>query len=186
MSSTEELVRLAQRGDTTAFSELVRRYQRASILSAYAVLGDFHASQDATQEALVIAYRKIQSLREPASFGPWLLQTVRRTAIRLQQKQSPELIGTENMDRSPPQDADWLAKYEEVIEQLARLPENERIVAVMRYVDGLSVKGIAQSTGRPIGTVTKNFHAGCNDYAIGYRSNHEITKRNRRRPEEHW
>ena len=160
MSSTEELVNSAQRGDTTAFAELVRRYQRASILSAYAVLGDFHASQDAAQEALVIAYRKIESLREPASFGPWLLQIVRRQAIRLQQKRKPKLIGNENMDRSIPQETEWIAKYEEVIEQLARLPENERIVAVMRYVDGQSVKEIAQSTGSPVGTVTKQLSRG--------------------------
>ena len=56
MSSTEELVKLAQRGDTAAFTGLVRRYQRASILSAYAVLGDFHTSQDAAQEAFVIGF----------------------------------------------------------------------------------------------------------------------------------
>lgn len=155
MSSTEELVKLAQRGDTAAFTGLVRRYQRAPILSAYAVLGDFHTSQDAAQEAFVIAYRKLRELREPASFGPWLLQTVRRRAIRLQQKRKPELVGTVNMDQSTQQNGDWMAKYEEVIEQLARLPEHERLITILRYVDGHSVKEIAASTGRPVGTVTK-------------------------------
>ncbi len=155
MLSTEELVKLAQQGDTTAFAELVRRYRRASILSAYAVLGDFHSSQDAAQEALVIAYRKLSDLREPASFGPWLLQTVRRRALRLQQQRKPQEVGNENMDQAIPQNRDWMAKYEEVLEQLARLPHNERVVTTMRYIDGHSAKEIAEITGRPVGTVTK-------------------------------
>ena len=65
---SEELVRIAQSGDTSAFGELVRRYQRAAVLTAYGVLSDFHASQDAAQEAFVIAYRKLESLRSVADF----------------------------------------------------------------------------------------------------------------------
>ena len=72
MPSTEELVKAAQAGRTAAFAELVRRYERAAIVTAYSVLGDFHWAQDAAQEAFVIVYQKLSGLRDPASFGPWL------------------------------------------------------------------------------------------------------------------
>ena len=53
------------------------------------------------------------------------------------------------------QSGDWMQPYKEVVQHIARLPEHERIVTVMRYVDGLSVKEIAELTGRPVGTITK-------------------------------
>ncbi len=152
---SEELVKLAQSGDTTALAELVKRYQRASILTAYAVLGDFHASQDAAQEAFIIAWQKLDGLRNPASFGPWLLRIVRRRALRLLRQRKPGATQIEVIDLPEKQPLDWLGKYRDVVEQIARLPEHERLIMVMRYVDGQSVKDIASFTDRPIGTVTK-------------------------------
>jgi RNA polymerase sigma-70 factor (ECF subfamily) len=51
--------------------------------------------------------------------------------------------------------SDWRARYEDVIEQLGRLPEHERIAVVLRYVDGNSIQEIADATGRPTGTIKK-------------------------------
>ena len=53
MPSTEELVKAAQAGEISAFAELVRRYERAVIITAHSVLGDFHLAQDAAQEAFL-------------------------------------------------------------------------------------------------------------------------------------
>ncbi len=63
MTSTAELVGRSQSGDQGAFAELVRRYERAVIVTAWGVLGDFHAAQDAGQEAFLIAYRNVGRLR---------------------------------------------------------------------------------------------------------------------------
>ena len=155
MPSTEELVEAARAGETTAFGELVRRYERAAIITAHAVLGDFHLAQDAAQEAFIIAYRELEQLRDAATFGPWLLKIARRRSLRLQRGSSARLIDTECVDLARPQTNDWLQKYSDVVQQFARLPEHERIVTVMRYVDGRSVRDIADSTGRPTGTITK-------------------------------
>jgi RNA polymerase sigma-70 factor (ECF subfamily) len=155
MPSTEELVKAAQAGGTAAFAELVRRYERAAILTAYSVLGDFHWAQDAAQEAFVIAYQKLGRLRDPASFGPWLLRIARHRAVRLNRGRKPEPAETEYIELAGIPTRDWMQPYREVVEQIARLPEHERIVTVMRYVDGLSAKEIAESTGRPVGTITK-------------------------------
>ena len=89
MPSTEELVKAAQVGEGSAFAELVRRYERAAIITAHSVLGDFHSSQDAAQEASIIAYQELNQLRDAASFGPWLLQIARRRALRMLGNQGP-------------------------------------------------------------------------------------------------
>jgi RNA polymerase sigma-70 factor, ECF subfamily len=155
MPSTEELVKAAQAGGTAAFAELVRRYERAAIVTAYSVLGDFHWAQDATQEAFVIAYQKLGRLRDLASFGPWLLRIARHWALRLKRGRKAETAGMDCDEFTATRADDWMEPYREVARQIARLPEHERIVTVMRYVDGLSVKEIAELTGRPVGTITK-------------------------------
>ena len=155
MPSTAELVESAQTGDKTAFAELVRRYERVALITAHSVLGDFHWAQDAAQEAFVIAYQKLSGLRDAASFGPWLLRIVRRRAARQKHGQKPELTGINCIELTSRQNPNWLEPYKEALEQLARLPDHEQIVTVMRYVDGHSVKEIADLTGRPVGTITK-------------------------------
>ena len=155
MPSTEELVKAAQAGETSAFAELVRRYERAAVITAQSVIGDFHSSQDAAQEAFIIAYQELNQLRDAASFGPWLLQIARRRALRLQRKGNAERAGTQYVDSVTTQTNDWSERYADVVQQLARLPDHERIVIVMRYVNGHSVKEIADLTGRSTGTITK-------------------------------
>jgi RNA polymerase sigma-70 factor (ECF subfamily) len=155
MPSTEELVRAAQAGETAAFAQLVRCYERAAIITAHSVLSDFHLAQDAAQEAFVIAYGRLGRLRDAASFGPWLLRIVRRRALRLRRGRNAGHVVAGRIDCAAVEKCDWMEPYQAVVQQIARLPEHERIVIVMRHVDGLSVKEIAEATGRPVGTVTK-------------------------------
>ena len=155
MPSTEELVKATQAGEVSAFAELVRRYERAAIITAHSVLGDFHLAQDAVQEAFVYAHSMLNQLRSAASFGPWLLRLARRRAIRLQRTRRGERIGTDGIDGAARETCNWMEPFGAVAREIARLPDHERIVVVMRYVDGCSVKDIADATGRPVGTITK-------------------------------
>jgi RNA polymerase sigma-70 factor (ECF subfamily) len=155
MPSTKELLEAARAGQAAAFAELVRRYERAAIITAHSQLGDFHLAQDAAQEAFVIAYRRLDQLRDGASFGPWLLRIARRRALRFGRRRRAEPASIESVDCPTAAAPDWIEPYQEVVRHLGRLPEHERIVAVMRHVDGRSVQEIADATGRPVGTITK-------------------------------
>jgi len=73
----------------------------------------------------------------------------------VQRKRGAERTGTIGIDRAAKEACNWMEPYEAVAREIARLPEHERIVVVMRYVDGCSVKDIADATGRPVGTITK-------------------------------
>jgi len=133
----------------------VRRYECAAIITAHSVLGDFHLAQDAAQEAFSYAHSMLNQLRSAASFGPWLLRIARRRAIRLQRTRGAERTGTGGIDCATKGACGWMEPFEAVAREIARLPEHERIVVVMRYVDGCSVKDIAGATERPVGTITK-------------------------------
>ena len=63
-------------GRLAAFAEIVRRYQDMAYGCAYAILGDFHLAEDASQEAFVAAYRELPNLREPKAFAGWLRRPV--------------------------------------------------------------------------------------------------------------
>ena len=156
MRSSAELVRLAQAGDQSAFAELVGRYERVVTASAWAVLRDFHAAQDVAQECFVIAHGQLRSLRAADAFGPWLLRTVRREALRRAARSRTMIsINADAHEAAAPAGGGWEEEFESVVEALSRLPEQERVVVVLRYLDVLSVNEIAQATDRPVGTVTK-------------------------------
>ncbi len=155
MLSTEELVKAVKSGDMDAFSELVRRYERTVIITAWAITSDFHIAQDVAQEAFVIAYQQLHQLREAKGFGPWILRIVKREAVRSGKKSQRETGAPFHLPEAFPAPDSWWREYEEIVPLLAQLPDQERVVMTLRYLDGLSVREIAETTGRPSGTVTK-------------------------------
>jgi RNA polymerase sigma-70 factor (ECF subfamily) len=155
MPTTDELVTAVRAGEKSAFAQLVQLYQRAAIITAHSVLRDPDRAQDAAQEAFVIAYTKLNQLHTPAAFGPWLLKIVRRRASLMQRERREEQLEPDIAVADSQQSSHWLYRYEEVIEQLARLPEHERTVVVLRYLNGHSVQEIADTIGKPVGTIKK-------------------------------
>ncbi len=155
MPSTEELVKAAKAGEVSAFSELVCRYEGTVTVTAWSVVRDFHAAQDVAQESFVIAYQKLDRLRDAKAFGPWVLTIVKREALLAKQKRSREASGAVALDETIPAQGGWWCEFQEIVPLLAQLPEQERLVVSLRYLDGLSVRDVAEATGRPVGTVTK-------------------------------
>jgi RNA polymerase sigma-70 factor (ECF subfamily) len=77
----DELVRLAQAGDVTAFDQLVGRHQAAVYRAALAALRSPEDAEEAAQDALVRAWTKLASFRGEASFRTWLLSIAWNRAI---------------------------------------------------------------------------------------------------------
>jgi RNA polymerase sigma-70 factor, ECF subfamily len=160
MPSTEELVIAVRAGEKPAFAQLVRLYERAAIITAHSVLQDHGRAQDAAQDGFVIAYTKLNQLYRAAAFGPWLLKIVRHRALLMQRERREERLGSDIVAGNFQRSSDWIHRYEEVVEQLARLPEHERMALVLRYVDGHSVQEIADTIGKPVGTIKKQLSRG--------------------------
>ena len=151
-----ELVKAVVAGDRRMFAELVERYERAVRGVAMNVLADHHAAQDATQEAFVVAYRKVGSLRNGRAFGPWLLRIAHREAVRMA-RQRPKAVQLETLADFPAGERD--GRLDEasrrLLGEVMRLPEHERDVLMHKHFGGHGVRSIAEMTGRPVGTITK-------------------------------
>ena len=145
MRTTAELVAATHSGDRDAFAELVRRYERAVISTAWSVLNDYHTAQDVAQESFVIAFRNLGNLRNAQTFGSWLLTLTRREAVRHSRK-TPALASVDSvpelLNESPT--SAWVQDCEELAKAIGRLPDHEKEVVVFHYLDGYSAAEVAK------------------------------------------
>lgn len=171
MMDEAELIRLAQRGDVSAFNELVLRHQALAYNVAYRVMGDEAAAADATQEAFISAYTHIKDFRG-GSFKSWLLRTVTNAcydALRYgKRRPATSLEGLSEGGDDPDGDFnDFIPSPEEgpadaaergdlrgfIARAALALPPDQRITFVLSDVQGLSYDEIAEATGASLGTV---------------------------------
>jgi RNA polymerase sigma-70 factor, ECF subfamily len=139
-----------------AGSELDRTYRLAGFL-----LGDAHEAEDATQEALIRAWRSIGSLRDPDGFRPWfdrILVNLCRDRLRGRRRiRFIPLDGTAELVHARDPFAAVLDR-DEVLGRLNMLDSDERIVVVLHYWADLTLVAVAQRLGWPIGTVKSRLH----------------------------
>ncbi len=150
-----ELVKAVLAGKGAAYGDLIRRYERSVRAATLAVLGDFHAAEDATQETFVVAYRKLDALLRPSAFGAWVLRIAHRQALRAVRKHRAAETLDPNVAVQAPHNGRLDEDSEGLLTAVAALPEHERRVVMLHYFDGHSVAVISAMCGRPLGTVTK-------------------------------
>ncbi|MFN8621523.1 MAG: sigma factor, partial [Chloroflexota bacterium] len=78
---TDELVHAARRGDREAYADLVRARGDRLFGIAHRIVRDIDRAEDAVQEALVIAWRDLPALRDPARFDAWLTKVLVRCCV---------------------------------------------------------------------------------------------------------
>lgn len=164
-----ELVKRSQEGDRASFDILVREHYSLVYNIAYRMLGDHDRAADATQSAMVRAYKALSRFRQDATFSTWLYRIVTNVCLdELRQKergtQSLTLL-TENSDTEleerdipdskgdPAADAEQRERQELVQEALGRLASEHRAVVVMYDLSGLSYEEMAETLEIPLGTV---------------------------------
>ena len=156
------LVERARRGDGDAYGELVIRYQGIAARTAYVITRDASEAEDAAQEAFVKAYQALDRFREGAPFRPWLLRIVANEAINRRKSagRRPTVELTQAFDRplddraATPEDAALASESRRtVLEALARLREEDRLVIAYRYFLDLSETEMADTLGVARGTV---------------------------------
>jgi RNA polymerase sigma-70 factor (ECF subfamily) len=155
-STDRDLVLRARRGDREAFAALVARERDRLVATARALTGDHHVGEDCAQEALVVAFRKLGDLRDPASFRPWLARILVRKAHRARRRRgaSPEPLAPEDVATWPrARDDD-----EEVRRALGGLRESDRTLIVLRHLDDLGYAEIAEALGITSKKVKSRLH----------------------------
>ncbi|HEX6475559.1 MAG TPA: RNA polymerase sigma factor [Candidatus Limnocylindria bacterium] len=152
---TRDLVERAMHGDREAFGVLAERSLDRLVGTAGLILRDTDAAQDATQNALIRAWRDLPTLRDPDRFGSWLYRLLVNSCTDLRRRQqrhahralAPEHAGT-TIDA-----AQSLAERDALAAALDRLSDEHRAVVVLHYYAGLSHPEISTAIGEPLGTV---------------------------------
>jgi RNA polymerase sigma-70 factor (ECF subfamily) len=163
--SDEELVKQAIDGDERAFMALVRRYETAIFRLTIALLGHREDAEDATQDTFVLAFRRLQTLRDASSFPLWLRKLAIRVCLRYRRRRTAEREFIEPLsgereseilfraDLDPESEVEKSELRELVRRIVSELPEPFQVVIVLYHMDGLSYEEIAKVLGISIGTV---------------------------------
>lgn len=169
----EVLVELTLLGDGTAYEELVTRYQRAVMGTAYKVTKNRFSAEDASQDAFVSAWMNLCELRDASKFGAWVCSFAKncaRTLERHYRAAIPDisldtLEGFEIADEDEPFAEDDL---ENVRRSVDLLSEKIRETVRLHYFEGKSVAEIAEILSVPVGTVKWRLSEGRKQLRKGY------------------
>ncbi len=163
-------IKQAQKGDIPAFNQLVRAHQQVVYRTAFRVLGDQAAAEDATQDAFISAFKHIRSYRG-GSFKAWLLRIVTNACydqLRAKQRRPTASLDALLLDPdNPAPGADPAAPREASPEEYAErkelgakiqqgldtLPPDQRVTLVLVDIEGFSYEDAAQATDTNVGTV---------------------------------
>jgi RNA polymerase sigma-70 factor (ECF subfamily) len=157
------LIARAQRGETAAYEELVRRHRPDAYRAALSVTGDADDAEDATQDACIKAYRALGTFDPAAPFRPWLVRIAanearnrRRSAQRraqLAERAAVDAASSISHALEPEAVALERERREALRSALDGLRPEDRQMVRSRYFAALSDAELAARLGIPRGTV---------------------------------
>jgi RNA polymerase sigma-70 factor (ECF subfamily) len=160
-----DVIQACQRGDQDAFRVLFESHKDRVYSIALRYAGDSASAMDIAQETFLKLMSNIGQFRGDASFESWLYRLVVNSCLdhhRRRRRFLPLLGQALDMFRAPRESAlhDLLREEQEerVQQVVAQLPEEQRIVVVLRYTEGLSYEEIADLLGCRRGTVASRLN----------------------------
>lgn len=163
------LVKQFQDGDIDAFNRLVERWHSKIHRFAYRFFADADEANEITQKTFIKTYQKVSELKEPDKFSSWIykiannlcLDELKRAGRR---KSSPLEAWIEQNDQAQKQTpADKLENKQlgEIIQKaLLTLPDEQRVVFILKEYEGLKFREIADILEAPENTVKSRMYYG--------------------------
>ncbi|HHW44029.1 MAG TPA: sigma-70 family RNA polymerase sigma factor [Desulfotomaculum sp.] len=163
----QELIDRARNGDLDAFTDLVCRYEKKVFTAAYRIMGNYSDACDLAQEVFIRVYQALPRFRGDCSFITWLYRITAnlcRDELRRQGRQKKnsldEMLASSAgkslpVDQCPsPCESLERREFQEIVQGcLNELPEEYRLVLIMREIQGLSYDEIAATLDISLGTV---------------------------------
>ena len=166
-----QLIRKVLSGDDAAFGILVEKYQKSVHALAWRKIQDFHYAEEIMQDTFLRAYKKLPTLKNPNQFSGWLHVIANRLCIDWMRSQKSVM---QSLEDTPAAEIDKSSYAYHVSEQrmteriehhhelvkklLEKLPENERKVVTLYYLDEMSTKEIGKFMGVSVNTITSRLH----------------------------
>lgn len=153
-----ELLQLAQRGDVTAFNQVVTAYRRRILGTISRLIGRPEDVEDVAQEVFLRLYFSLDQLRTPEVFEPWLYRLTvnasydylrkskRRPESRMSDLSEQQVMMADAAAGSKAQteEGDRRRVRDTVNSLLASVSEEDRILLTLKEVEGLSLKELEQ------------------------------------------
>lgn len=158
-ASDQDLIAAINRGDAAAFEALYYRYRDWVVRLAYRFTGDRDAALDVLQDTFAYLLGKFPRFRLTSRMTTFLYPVVRNISISVRRK-AIRFVSNEDalLDAAAEESGDRLASRSELAAALASLPEAQREVLLMRYVDDFTLQEIADILRIPLGTVKSRIH----------------------------
>lgn len=151
----------ASRGDEDAFASIAAASVDRCYALAYRILRDPERAQDATQQALLGAWRDLPTLHDAERFDAWLYRLVVHACYahaRSDRRWEARVQRIPSADFSAPDGADAVALRDELERGFRRLSPEQRAVVVLHHYVGYPLTDIAATLGIPVGTARSRLH----------------------------
>ena len=166
-----ELVKNFQSNNLDAFDILVVRYQDVIFNLCYRLLGDFDDADDCAQEVFIKAYRNLNGFKLQSSFSTWLhriaintcknkissvKRRIRKKMIRLNNTSNNDngfSMDIEDNSYNPAEIYEKMEMENNIQKAINLLPEKEKLLIVLRDIEGKSYEELSSITGIKLGTV---------------------------------
>lgn len=156
-----DLVSLARKGDSEAFSLLVARHQHMAYNVSYRFMRDCALAEDMAQEAFLKAYRGLKGFRGDSSFSTWMYRVTASVCLTelSKRKRRNEVPLLPIHERRTDRDAHDTFDMPDLIRQcVGELPERWATIITLYYLDEVSYDEIARVMRVPMGTLKTWMH----------------------------
>jgi RNA polymerase sigma-70 factor (ECF subfamily) len=163
------LVKRAQEQDSSAYDELIRRYQQRIYATLYHMTSNHEDANDLTQETFIKGYRALKGFKGDSSFYTWVYRIAvnktinflktRKNRVQMslndvdyQVEHDPDLVALVS-DKTPRRDLNLAELQEKLNVAMQKLSEHHRMVVTLHDVQGLSHEEIGKIMNCNVGTV---------------------------------
>ncbi len=156
-----QLLNKALHGDMSAFEELVSSNYNHIYNLCYRMMRNSHDAEDMLQESMLKSWRKLNSFKKSSSFSTWLHKIAVNTCLDEIRKRKDKQMSVEEMgehgkhiiDAKSSNFDERSIKKDEIKNALSNLKERERIMIVLKDIQGYSYEEMAQILRCPTGTI---------------------------------
>jgi RNA polymerase sigma-70 factor (ECF subfamily) len=156
--SESEVIAAVRSGDKEAYRDIVEKYMQRAYYIALGLVRDPDTAMDISQMAFIKAYKNLKRFDLERPFFPWFYRILRNLSLdHIKRARRVNEIPLEDVQilSDDREDRDMKEALWKAIEEL---PTEQREIIVLRYFEGLSYKEIAETVGKPIGTVMSSLH----------------------------
>ena len=166
-----QLIQRVLDGDDTAFSALVRKYQRSVHALAWRKIGDFHIAEEITQDTFLKVYRRLSTLKAPQSFASWLYVITANHCKAWLRKKRTQMQSLENINDTQLEERAYSryiieenkrmaveTRREVVKKLLAKLQDSDRTIITLYYLGGMTYDEISKFLGVSEATIRNRLY----------------------------